>query len=72
MLALYVNHLFLPPEVVEILRTLQDDSPPLTWSALQPVLVRELGTARLNELRTSAGTISRCLVGASASRLAGG
>lgn len=49
-LALYGEHLFLPPEVVEVLRTLQDDSPPLEWKALLPVLQRELGSERLREL----------------------
>lgn len=49
-LALYGEHMFLPPEVVEVLRTLQDDSPPLRWKALLPVLKRELGAERLSEL----------------------
>lgn len=50
LLALYGEHMYLPPEVVDILRTLQDDSPPLDWLALQPVLKRELGAARLREM----------------------
>jgi predicted unusual protein kinase regulating ubiquinone biosynthesis (AarF/ABC1/UbiB family) len=49
-LALYGDYLFLPPEIVETLRTLQDNSPPLEWNALRPVLERELGTHRLAEL----------------------
>lgn len=49
-LALYGEHLFLPPEVVDVLRTLQDDSPPLQWKTLLPILERELGRQRLQEL----------------------
>jgi len=50
LLALYGEYFLLAPEVVEILRTLQNDSPPLAWSALEPVLRAELGEARLAEL----------------------
>jgi predicted unusual protein kinase regulating ubiquinone biosynthesis (AarF/ABC1/UbiB family) len=50
MLALYGEYLLLPVEIVEILRTLQDQSPPLEWLALQPVLEEELGAQRLKEL----------------------
>jgi predicted unusual protein kinase regulating ubiquinone biosynthesis (AarF/ABC1/UbiB family) len=49
-LALYGEHLFLPPEVVDVLRTLQDDSPPLQWKTLLPILQRELDSQRLQEL----------------------
>lgn len=49
-LALYGEHLFLPPEVVDVLRTLQDDSPPLQWKTLLPILERELGNQRMQEL----------------------
>lgn len=50
LLALYGEQMYLPAEVVEVLRTLQDDSPPLDWSALLPVLERDLGADRLREL----------------------
>lgn len=48
--ALYGEHFFLPPEVIEVLRSLQDNSPPLEWAALQPVLEQELSAERLAEL----------------------
>lgn len=50
LLALYGEYFLLTPEVVDILRTLQNDSPPLAWPALEPVLRAELGEARLAEL----------------------
>lgn len=50
LLALYGEYFLLTPEVVEILRTLQNDSPPLAWPVLEPVLRAELGDARLTEL----------------------
>lgn len=49
-LALYGEHLFFPPEVVDVLRTLQDDSSPLRWKTLLPILDNELGSQRLQEL----------------------
>ena len=48
--ALYGEHFFLPPEVVEALRSLQDNSPPLEWVALQPLLEQELNPRQLAEL----------------------
>jgi predicted unusual protein kinase regulating ubiquinone biosynthesis (AarF/ABC1/UbiB family) len=62
-LALYGEHFFLPPEVVEVLRTLQDSSPPLEWQALQPVLERELGTRRLAELEVEPQALAAASLG---------
>ncbi|MGQ0586260.1 MAG: ABC1 kinase family protein [Gammaproteobacteria bacterium] len=42
MLSLYGQY-FLPPEATEVLATLHDDTPPLEWKALEPVLKRALG-----------------------------
>lgn len=42
MLSLYGQY-FLPPEAVEVLASLQDDTPPVEWRALAPVLKRALG-----------------------------
>lgn len=50
LLALYGEQLNLPEEVVEALRTLQDDSPPLAWPALESMLRAELDEERLLEL----------------------
>jgi predicted unusual protein kinase regulating ubiquinone biosynthesis (AarF/ABC1/UbiB family) len=44
MLSLYGQY-FLPPEAVEVLASLQDDTPPVEWRALQPILRRALGRA---------------------------
>ena len=42
MLSLYGQY-FLPPEAVDVLSTLQDDTPPVSFRSLQPVLKRALG-----------------------------
>ncbi|WP_423823325.1 AarF/ABC1/UbiB kinase family protein [Salinisphaera sp. SPP-AMP-43] len=49
MLSVYGQY-FMPPEAVEVLRSLQDDSPPVAWSDLEPVVVERLGRRRLEEL----------------------
>src|SRR5699024_367936 len=50
MLSVYGQY-FMPPEVTQVLATLQDDSPPVAWSELAPVLVQQLGRERLRELQ---------------------
>lgn len=50
LLALYGEQFLLPPEVVAALRTLQDNSAPLEWEVLKPVLEQELDSRRLAEL----------------------
>jgi predicted unusual protein kinase regulating ubiquinone biosynthesis (AarF/ABC1/UbiB family) len=42
MLSLYGQY-FLPPEAVEVLAGLQDDTPPVEWRSLQPIIKRGLG-----------------------------
>ncbi|ROO36730.1 ABC1 kinase family protein [Salinisphaera orenii] len=49
MLSVYGQY-FMPPEAIEVLRSLQDDSPPVAWSDLEPVVVERLGRRRLDEL----------------------
>ncbi len=49
MLSLYGQY-FLPPEAVSILSGLQDDTPPVAWNVVQPVLARALGRRKLAEL----------------------
>ena len=44
MLSLYGQY-FLPPEAVEVLASLHDDTPPVDWKSLEPVLKRDLGRA---------------------------
>ncbi|HET6344796.1 MAG TPA: AarF/ABC1/UbiB kinase family protein, partial [Myxococcota bacterium] len=49
MLAMYGDH-FLPPEAVEVLRSLQSSSPPVAFDAIHEVLTRELPAALLANL----------------------
>lgn len=49
MLSLYGQY-FLPPEAVEVLAGLQDNTPAVDWPVVAPVLERALGRARLAEL----------------------
>ena len=42
MLSLYGQY-FLPPEAVEVLASLQDDTPPVDWKSIEPVLRHGLG-----------------------------
>ena len=49
MLALYGEHFF-PEEVVNVLQALNEDSPPLDWQSLEPILNRRLTAAQLAQL----------------------
>lgn len=49
MLSLYAQY-FLPPEAVDVLAGLQDDTAPVSWSVIEPVLEHGLGRARMAEL----------------------
>ncbi|MDB5985468.1 MAG: AarF/ABC1/UbiB kinase family protein, partial [Nevskia sp.] len=49
MLSLYGQY-FLPDEAVEVLSSLQDDTQPVSWRVVAPVLEQQLGRARLAEL----------------------
>lgn len=49
MLSLYGQY-FLPPEAVTVLSSLQDNTPPVDWEVVAPVLQRALGRTRLREL----------------------
>jgi len=49
MLSLYGQY-FLPDEAVEVLSSLQDDTQPVSWHVVAPVLEKQLGTKRLAEL----------------------
>ncbi len=49
MLSLYGQY-FLPEEAVTVLSQLQDDTPPVDWKVVEPVLQRAIGRSRLREL----------------------
>ncbi len=61
MLALYGEY-FLPPEVVEILRTLQDDSPALGWHKIEQAMRKELG-AKFDELEVDSTPLAAASLG---------
>jgi predicted unusual protein kinase regulating ubiquinone biosynthesis (AarF/ABC1/UbiB family) len=48
-----VGEYFLPPEANELLKSLQNQSPPLAWPEIEKVLKRELGKQSLAELEIS-------------------
>lgn len=49
MLSVYGQY-FMPPEVTEVLQSLQDDSPPVAWAELEPVVIQRLGRSKRAEL----------------------
>ena len=49
MLSLYGQY-FMPPEAVGVLASLQDDTPPVAWAAVYPVIEAALGPRRMAEL----------------------
>lgn len=49
MLSLYGQY-FMPPEAVQVLSSLQDNTPGVAWSVVYPQLVESLGQRRLSEL----------------------
>lgn len=49
MLSLYGQY-FMPPEAVEVLSSLQDDTAHVDWEFMEPVLHERIGTDRLDEL----------------------
>lgn len=46
MLSMYGEHFF-PPEANDLLKSLQSDSPPLSWEAIEPTLKKNLGPEKL-------------------------
>ena len=52
MLAMY-GEPFLPPEVLQILRSLQNDAPPLRYESIEAVLLEDLGAEKVRALRLS-------------------
>lgn len=49
MLSLYGQY-FMPPEAVKVLASLQDNTPPVSWSAVRPQIEASLGQRRVSEL----------------------
>ncbi len=49
LISMYGEH-FLPPEANEFLKSLQSQSPPLEWKAIERALLRQFSQEKLNEL----------------------
>lgn len=61
MLSMYGEH-FLPPEANQLLKSLQADSPPLAWSAMEPLFRAELG-AKFDELEIERDPVGSASLG---------
>ncbi len=62
MLSVVGEH-FLPAEVNEELKRLQNDSPPVEWDSIYQILVRELGVERLAELEIEKESLASASLG---------
>lgn len=62
MLSLYGQY-FLPEEAVAVLSQLQDNTPPVHWKVVAPVLEKSLGRARLAELEIDQTPIAAASLG---------
>lgn len=62
MLSLYGQY-FLPEEAVSVLSSLQDDTPPVDWRVVRPVLERALGRRRLAELEVDEESLAAASLG---------
>ncbi len=61
-MATYGDYL-MPPEVVEALHRLEDNTPPMTWPVIYKQLLRELGEERLSELEIEKGAFAAASFG---------
>lgn len=61
-LSIYGEHL-LPKEVNELLKTLQQNSPPLAWDKIEEVLLRELGKEKLALLEIEHEAVAAASIG---------
>lgn len=62
MLSLFGQY-FLPEEAVDVLASLQDDTPPVDWKVVGPVLEQSLGRKRLAELEVDPDPIAAASLG---------
>jgi predicted unusual protein kinase regulating ubiquinone biosynthesis (AarF/ABC1/UbiB family) len=61
-LSIYGEHL-LPKEVNELLKNLQQNSPPLAWEKISAVLTQELGAEKLSELEVEHAPVASASIG---------
>lgn len=62
MLSMYGEH-FLPREANELLKSLQSDSPPLTWTAIEPTLKKNLSPEKLELLEIEKEALASASMG---------
>lgn len=62
MLSMYGEHFF-PPEVNQFLKTLQHDSPPVKWAAIEKILRAEWGDERLARLEIEPESLASASLG---------
>ena len=62
MLSMYGEH-FLPEEANELLRSLQSNSPPLTWYAIEPTLKKQLPQEKLDLLEIEKEALASASMG---------
>ncbi len=62
MLSLYGQY-FMPPEAVAVLASLQDDTPPVDWSVVLPVVEQQLGPRRMSELEIDPNPLASASLG---------
>lgn len=62
MLSLYGQY-FLPEEAMQVLSELQDDTAPVTWSVVYPMLRDSLGASRLAELEIDENALAAASLG---------
>jgi predicted unusual protein kinase regulating ubiquinone biosynthesis (AarF/ABC1/UbiB family) len=62
MLSMYGEH-FLPPEANKLLKSLQHDSPPLKWSAIEPILKKQMPAELLAELDVQKESLASASMG---------
>lgn len=62
MLSLYGQY-FLPEEAVAVLAQLQDDTPPVHWSVVAPVLQKSLGRDRMRQLEVDESPLAAASLG---------
>ena len=62
MLSMYGEH-FLPPEANELLKSLQSNSPPLDWVAIEPILKKNLSPEKLALLEIDKKSLASASMG---------
>lgn len=62
MLSMYGEH-FLPPEATELLRSLQNDSPALSWEAIEPTLKKNMPAEKLELLEIEKEALASASMG---------